>query len=120
MSLSSQKALSHSVTVIAIVIVIVIITRFSCLEARCTSADKLRAINHGHGAQYLYRPLPAGANVGVSFIITVITHHFVRVNGLTMGSLPLTVTPCLCSVGSARAHAVHIHNDGHAEGDCTE
>jgi hypothetical protein len=58
-------------------IIIIIITRFSCLEARCVcrqaavkaakilplvvlAKSKQDPINRGHGAQYLYRPPPAG------------------------------------------------------------
>ena len=60
---------------------VVIITRFSCLEARCVrrqaalKAAKILAlvelarskqdpIKRGHSAQYLYRPLPAGPTCG--------------------------------------------------------
>jgi hypothetical protein len=61
--------------------IIIIITRFSCLEARCVcrqaavkaakflplvglARSKQDPINSGHGAQYLYRPLPTGAGAG--------------------------------------------------------
>jgi hypothetical protein len=62
------------------IIIIIIITRFPCLEARCVcrqaaekatkilplvglARSKQDPINGGHGAQYLYRPPPAGANI---------------------------------------------------------
>ena len=58
--------------------IIIIIARFSCLEARCVCRQtavkatkilplvglprfKQDPINRGYGAQYLYRPPPAGA-----------------------------------------------------------
>ncbi len=62
-------------------IIIIIITRVSCHRRQGASADKLQLkaatilplvelarskqdpINRGHGAQYLYRPPPAGANI---------------------------------------------------------
>ena len=60
-------------------IIIIIITRFSCLEARCVcrqaavkaaktlpfvglARSKQDLINGGHGAQYFYQPPPAGAH----------------------------------------------------------
>ena len=63
-----------------ILFIIIIITCFSCLEARCVcrqaavkaakilplvglARSKQDPINRGHGAQYLYRPPPAGANI---------------------------------------------------------
>ncbi len=68
---------------------VTVITRFSCQEARCALYYKLQhkgcqispldglarskqdSINRGHGAQYLYRPPPAGAQIA-STLVTVI------------------------------------------------
>jgi hypothetical protein len=63
------------------IVTIVIITRFCCLEARCICRQatveaaeilhlvglarfKQDPIDRGHGAQYLYRPPPAGPTPG--------------------------------------------------------
>ncbi len=67
-------------------IIIIVITRFSC-RRQGASADKLHvkaakfllllglarskqdAINRGHGAQYVHRPPPAGANRRLKAVI---------------------------------------------------
>ena len=66
------------VVTVRITITVINITRFSCLEARCVcrqaavkaakilplvglTRSKQDPITRGHGAQYLYRPPPAGA-----------------------------------------------------------
>jgi hypothetical protein len=66
------------VVTVRIIITIITITHFSCLEARCVcrqatvkaakilplvglARSKQDPINCGHGAQYTYRPPPAGA-----------------------------------------------------------
>ena len=68
--------------------IIIIITSFSCLEARCVcrqaavkaakilplvglARSKQAPINRRHGAQYLYRPPPAKAKSLIIFIITI-------------------------------------------------
>jgi hypothetical protein len=67
---------------IIIITITIIITRFSYLEARCVcrqaavkaakilplvglARSKQDPINRGHGAQYLYRPPPAGASLRI-------------------------------------------------------
>jgi hypothetical protein len=69
-----QRPATHN-----ILLLIIIITCFSCLEARCVrrqaavkaakilplvglASSKRDPIDSGHGAQYLYAPPPAGAN----------------------------------------------------------
>jgi hypothetical protein len=80
-----QNVTTTSLIIIILIIIIIIITRFSRLlgEARCVrrqaavkaariltlvglASFKQDPINRGHGAQYLYRPPPAGANSLIS------------------------------------------------------
>ena len=69
-----------------------IFAHFSCLEARCVcrqaaikaanillliglARSKQDPINRGHGAQYLYRPPPAGATVSISSLFSSLPHQ---------------------------------------------